>query len=309
MIVALAGGVGGARMADGLARILAPGELVVGVNTGDDFTHLGLEISPDLDTVLYTLSGLADIERGWGQAGETWAAMDALERLGGETWFRLGDKDLATHIERTRRLRAGESLSRICADFAARLGVRQHIVPMSDDPVRTLVDTDEGRLTFQDYFVRRQCAPRLTGLSFDGAANARPCPALLEALASPALEAVILCPSNPFLSVAPILALPGMRAALEAARAPIAAVSPIIAGGAVKGPAAKIMAELGLVPSAAAVADHYGELIDGFVLDEADAGQAVAISVPTLVTDAVMHGVEDRARLAKEVVAFAQALR
>lgn len=308
MIVALAGGVGGARMADGLARVLAPGELVIGVNTGDDFTHLGLEISPDLDTVFYTLSGLADVERGWGQAGETWAMITALERLGGETWFRLGDKDLATHIERTRRLGAGEPLSAICADFAARLGVTQRIVPMSDNPVRTLVDTDEGRLAFQDYFVRRQCAPRLLGLVFEGAEQAKPCPALMDALASSTLEAVIVCPSNPYLSVDPILAVPGLRAALRDAKAPVVAVSPIIAGGAVKGPAAKIMRELGHEPSAAAVAAHYGALIDGFVLDHADAAQIPSISVPCLATDAIMHGVEDRGRLAKEVLAFARTL-
>src|SRR5581483_7919447 len=224
-------------------------------------------------------------------------------------WFRLGDRDLATHIERTHRLRGGEPLSAICADFASRLGIRQTIVPMSDDPVRTLVDTDVGRLTFQDYFVRRQCAPKVLGLAFGGAEQARPCEALLEGLAASSLDAVIICPSNPFLSIDPILAIPGVRAALEAVRAPVVAVSPIVAGGAVKGPAAKIMQELGLAPSALAVARRYGSLIDGFVLDEADAPQAEAVGLPTLATGIVMRSVEDRARLAEEVVGFARRLR
>jgi LPPG:FO 2-phospho-L-lactate transferase len=309
MIVALAGGVGGARLADGLAAALAPDELLVAVNTGDDFTHLGLEISPDLDTVVYTLAGLADAERGWGVAGETWAAMDALARLGGETWFRLGDRDLAMHLERTRRLRSGETLSAVCADFAARLGIGPRILPMSDDPVRTLVETDEGQLSFQDYFVRRQCAPKVAGLSFEGADEARPSPELIAALASPGLEAVIICPSNPFLSIGPMLAIPALRAALAAAAAPVVAVSPIISGAAVKGPAAKIMTELGLDPSAGAVARHYGHLIDGFVLDTADAAQIPDIPVPALATDIVMRGREGRIRLAEQVVAFARMLR
>jgi LPPG:FO 2-phospho-L-lactate transferase len=309
MIVALAGGVGGARLADGLASALPPGELLVAVNTGDDFTHLGLEISPDLDTVLYTLAGIADEDRGWGLAGESWQAMDAIGRLGGETWVRLGDRDLATHIERTRRLRSGETLSAITSDFAARLGIRQELVPMSDDPVRTVVETDAGTLAFQDYFVRRQCAPRIAGISFQGADEARPSARLLDALASSTLEAVIICPSNPFLSLGPILAMPALRAALAAASAPVVAVSPIIAGAAVKGPAAKIMTELGLATAAATIASHYGALLDGFILDHADQAAARDVAVPTNVTDILMRGRNDRTRLAREVIAFALSLQ
>jgi len=235
--------------------------------------------------------------------------MAALERLGGESWFLLGDRDLATHIERTRRLAAGETLSGVTRDFATRLGVRQTILPMSDDRVRTLVETDAGLLAFQDYFVRLHCAPRLTGLRFDGAATARPLQALLAALAAPDLEAVIICPSNPFLSLGPMLAMPALTEALRRSRAPVVAVSPIIGGKAVKGPAAKIMAELGMTPSAAAVARHYGALLDGFMLDCVDAVEADACRVPTCVTDIMMHTRPDRARLAQTVIDFAGTLR
>jgi LPPG:FO 2-phospho-L-lactate transferase len=309
MIIALAGGVGGARLADGLAAALPPGALLVVVNTGDDFTHLGLSISPDIDTVVYTLSGLADTERGWGVAGESWEMLAALARLGGETWFRLGDRDLATHLERSRRLAAGQTLSEITADFAARLGIVPSIIPMTDDPVHTVVDTDEGALAFQDYFVRRQCAPKVRALRFDGAVQARPAPAVMEALASPALEAVIICPSNPFLSLGPLLAMPAFRDALAATTAPVVAVSPIIGGKAVKGPAAKIMAELVLVPGAAAVARYYGSLLHGFVLDQGDAAEIKEVPVPCLATDILMRTTEDRVRLAREVVSFTRTLR
>jgi LPPG:FO 2-phospho-L-lactate transferase len=309
VILALAGGVGGARMADGLQGLVSDGELLIAVNTGDDFTHLGLEISPDLDTVLYTLAGLADVERGWGLAGESWAMMSALKRLGGAGWFQLGDRDLATHLERTRRLAAGETLSAITADFAVRLGIRQRILPMSDDPVRTIVETDAGSLGFQDYFVARQCRPRVSALRFEGAATARAATALLEALASPDLEAVIVCPSNPFLSLGPILAIPAIRAALAATAAPVVAVSPLIGGMAVKGPAAKIMAELGLAPGVAAIAAHYGDLLDGIVLDHVDAAEASALGIQSYVTDILMRSLPDRARLAAEVLAFARSLR
>ncbi|MCA3254030.1 MAG: 2-phospho-L-lactate transferase [Alphaproteobacteria bacterium] len=305
-VLALAGGVGGARLAAGLARALPPGDLAVAVNTGDDFEHLGLSISPDIDTVVYTLAGLNNPELGWGLASETWAFMAALERLGGETWFRLGDRDLATHVERTRRLAAGETLSAITADFAARLDIAQRIVPMSDDPVRTIVETDEGALAFQDYFVRRQCAPVFRGLRFDGADGARPSAGFAEALADPALEAIVICPSNPLLSLGPILAVPEVRAALAARRVPCIAVSPFIGGQAVKGPAGKIMAELGRDATPAGLLALYDGLVDGLVIDGADAGARA--DVPLHVTDTLMRGPDDQTRLAREALAFAAGL-
>ena len=318
-VLALAGGVVGAKLADGLQTALAPpdggGLLTVVVNTGDDFEHLGLHVCPDLDTVTYTLSGRANPETGWGMAGETWGFMDALAALGGEDWFRLGDRDLATHVERTRRLRAGEQLSRVAADFAERLGVPSHarIAPMSDDPVRTVVETGEGGLSFQEYFVRRACEPAVRGLRFDGAAAARPAAAFESSLAAPDLEAVVVCPSNPYLSVDPILAVPGVRRALVRCAAPVVAVSPIVGGRAIKGPAAKIMGELGVEASAAAVAARYRDFLDGFVIDEADGALAAGIEAadgPRVeVEKTVMRTGEDRARLADAVLEFARLLR
>jgi LPPG:FO 2-phospho-L-lactate transferase len=308
-VVAVSGGVGGAKLALGLYRILAPECLMVVCNTGDDFEHLGLSISPDLDTVLYTLAGIANPETGWGCAHETWTFMQALEQLGGETWFRLGDADLATHVERTRRLAAGESLSAISDDFRRRLDVHARVVPMCDDPVRTMVRTDEGVLPFQRYFVERRCAPKVSGFEFRGAGAARPTQALREALESEHLEAVVICPSNPFISIDPILAVPGIRAAIAACPAPTVAVSPVIGGRAIKGPTAKIMAELGLPTTASAVAAHYAGLLDGFVLDTADAEQAEQIDSPCLATPTLMASEDDKRRLAAEVLAFARRLR
>jgi LPPG:FO 2-phospho-L-lactate transferase len=305
-VVALSGGIGGAKLALGLYRTLPSDSLLVVCNTGDDFEHLGLSISPDLDTVLYTLAGVANPETGWGRAGETWSFMEALERLGGETWFRLGDADLATHVERTRRLAAGETLSAITDDFRRRLGVRAGIAPMCDEAVRTMVQTADGVLPFQRYFVERRCEPEVTGFEFEGATKARLTPALGEALAGDSLEAVVICPSNPFISVDPILAVPGMRAAIAACPAPVVAVSPIIGGRAVKGPTAKMMAELGVPASAKAVAEHYAGLLDGFVLDAADAAEADAIELPCLATRALMASEDDKRELAAEVLAFAR---
>ena len=307
-VLALCGGVGGAKLALGLYRHLGPGRLRVVVNTGDDFEHLGLHVSPDLDTVLYTLSGRDNPETGWGRADETWSFMSALETLGGETWFRLGDGDLALHVERTRRLRAGETLSRVCDDFAGRFGIHARILPMSDDPVRTMVHTPGGRLTFQHYFVREACRPTVTGIAFEGAADARPNPEALRALADPGLEAVVICPSNPYLSIDPILALPDLRAALAACAAPVIAVSPVVGGRAVKGPTAKIMRELGVAPTGAAIARHYQGLIDGLVLDHADASQADGLAVPAAVTGSVMTSLDDRVALARVVLDFAARL-
>src|SRR5437899_2641177 len=263
LVVALSGGIGGAKLVLGLSRIMPPADLLVIVNTGDDFEHLGLAISPDLDTIMYTLAGLDDPQRGWGRRNETWTFMSALAGLGGETWFRLGDGDLATHVERTRRRAAGEALSAITADFCRRLGVAARLVPMSDDKVRTRLRTEEGWLDFQDYFVRRRCAPPVREIAYDGAASARAHPDLLAALRDPRLRTVVICPSNPLLSIEPILAVAELREAIARAAAPVVAVSPIIGGRAVKGPTAKMMSELGLEVSAVAVARSSQDLLDG----------------------------------------------
>jgi LPPG:FO 2-phospho-L-lactate transferase len=299
VIVALTGGIGGAKLVLGLARVLPPEELAVVVNTGDDFEHFGLSISPDIDTVVYTLAGLANREYGWGRQDETWSFMETIGQLGGPTWFRLGDRDLAMHIARTQRLRAGETLSAITADLARRLGVAQRILPMSDDPVRTELLTETGWMDFQDYFVGRQSQPRISAIRFRGAEAARASPDFLAALADERIRGVAICPSNPLISVDPILAIPGVREALAACRAPVVAVSPVIGGKAVKGPTVKMMAELGLEASARAVAARYGELIDGFVLDHADAADASAIRQRVTLAATLMTTLEDREALAR----------
>lgn len=312
MILALAGGVGGAKLAAGLQAALdSPQDLLVVVNTGDDFEHLGLSICPDLDTVMYTLAGRANPETGWGLAGESWNFLEALGALGGEDWFRLGDRDLATHVERTRRLRAGETLSRVTANLCGRLGVPSRIAPMSDDPVRTVIETPDGDLPFQEYFVRRRCEPVVKGLRFEGVGTASMSAAFMSAVAAASLEAVIVCPSNPYLSVDPILAIPGARAALARCAAPVVVVSPIVGGRAIKGPAAKIMKELGVEVSAATVAARYRDFLDGFVLDEADRALAPRIesqtrSVRAFVEPAVMRDHQDRTRLAARVLEVAR---
>jgi LPPG:FO 2-phospho-L-lactate transferase len=306
--VALSGGVGGAKLALGLDRVTDAGDLLVVANTGDDFEHLGLTICPDIDTVVYTLAGVANPETGWGRADEGWRVMETLATLGGETWFRLGDRDIALHLERTRRLQAGETLGTITADIAGRLGIAARILPMSDQPVRTIVETPDGPLPFQHYFVREQCAPVVTGFRFDRADAARPAPGLLDALADPALTAIVVCPSNPFISIDPILSVPGLRDAVAGSAAPVVAVSPIVGGHAIKGPTAKMMRELGLDSDAVAVARHYEGLIDGFVLDQCDAASAGAVrslGVEAAVTGTVMNSLEDRERLARFVLDFA----
>jgi LPPG:FO 2-phospho-L-lactate transferase len=308
-VVALSGGVGGAKLALGLSRVLPANELLVVCNTGDDFEHLGLCISPDIDTVMYTLAGVANPELGWGRADETWSFMEALNSIGGETWFRLGDRDLAVHIERTRRLRGGESLSAITGDLCARLGVAPRVLPMSDDPVRTRVRTDDGWIDFQDYFVRRRCEPVVHELAFHGASTARAQPDFLTALADPATKAVVICPSNPFISIEPILAVPGVSAALAECAAPVIAVSPIIGGRAIKGPTAKMMAELGMTPSAGGVARRYDELIDGYVCDFADMDQAAGVSAKVTLAQTLMTTLADREALARVVLSAARMLR
>ncbi len=303
-VVALAGGVGGAKLAHGLAMTLPPEALTVVVNTGDDFEHLGFHISPDVDTVMYTLAGLANPETGWGLAGETWNFLEALQRLGGDTWFRLGDRDLATHVERRRRMASGESLTEVTKALCAALGVRPAVRPMSDDPLRTMVQTDEGELGFQEYFVHRQCRPKVQGFKFAGEEQARPTPAVVQALR--AADLIVLCPSNPFVSLEPILRLPGVRDLVRAR--PAVAVSPIVGGQALKGPAGKMLGELGLEVSAVAVARYYTGLLQGFVLDEVDAARAEEVrglGLQVLVADTVMRREADRGRLAAQVIDFA----
>lgn len=308
-VLALAGGVGGAKLVLGLSRVLGGGELVVVGNTGDDFNHLGLAISPDLDTLLYTLAGLADRSRGWGRQDETWKFMEALEQFGGPTWFRLGDSDLALHIERTRQLTAGDSLSAVTDRLRRRLGVATRILPMTDDPVRTRLRTSDGWLDFQDYFVRLRCEPVVQALSYVGAEAARPLVEVLDLLAGDSLRAVVICPSNPFLSIEPILAIPGMRAAIAGCRAPVVGLSPIIAGQAVKGPTAKMMKELGIEATAEAVAHRYADLLDVFIVDQADAAASMPEGVARLLEQTLMITLGDRERLARAVIQAADAAR
>ncbi len=311
MILALAGGVGGARLAVGLAQVLPPRELAIVVNTGDDFEHLGLAVCPDIDTVLYTLAGIQNPATGWGRAEETWSFMDTVRSLGAESWFNLGDRDLAMHVLRTHALRAGAALSQVTADLARRLGVRHSVIPMSDAPVRTRVETARGELAFQDYFVRLRCKPRVLGFRFPGAARARPPKQLARLLDSRAIDAVIICPSNPYVSVAPILRVPAIASWLRARRVPVVAVSPIVGGAAIKGPAAKIMRELGAEVSALGVARHYGARVDGWVIDNADRAlrePIEALGRKVLVTHTLMSDRAVSKRLAAEVVRFARAL-
>ena len=343
-VLALSGGVGGAKLALGLYRVLPPDTLTVVANTGDDFEHLGLQVSPDLDTLLYTLSGQDNPELGWGRRGETWTFMAALEALGGESWFRLGDGDLATHVERTRRLKAGERLSAIMDDFRRRLGIAARLLPMSDEPVRTRLRTQthtvirgldprisgpsedgrinpgrdaegpvasesDGWLDFQDYFVRLHCEPVVQEIAFTGAEEARPHPDFLAALADPNLRAVMVCPSNPFISIDPILAVPGVREALRETRAVVVAVSPIVGGQAVKGPAAKMMAELGLPVDAATPARRYRDFLDLYIADETDAAAVAGLDLPVVLTQTLMQTLEDREDLARAVLAAADRAR
>ena len=306
-ILALSGGVGGAKLVHGLAGLLAPEQLLIAANTGDDFTHLGLRICPDLDTVMYTLAGIANQATLWGVAGETWQFMDALAAYSDATWFNLGDRDLATHVVRSDLLNQGKTLTAVTALLSRKLGIAHPIVPMSDDPVATRVQTTEGELPFQEYFVKLKCGPVVTGFHFAGGAQARVNPAIIALLKDPDLGGVIICPSNPFVSVAPILSLPGMKTCIEQAQVPVVAVTPIIGGRAVKGPAAKMMAELGLPVSAAGIARYYLGLIDGFVLDDIDgseSGDISAMNIKVLSTATIMSGLDDKIRLAGEVLEF-----
>ena len=304
-IVALAGGVGGAKLAHGLAQILKPEDLTVIVNTGDDFEHYGLYICPDLDTVCYTLAGIANPETGWGRAEESWNAMENLSKLGAPDWFRLGDKDLGTHLERTRRLKEGYSLSQITKDFGTAWGIQHIVMPMSDQPVRTYVETDQGELEFQEYFVHRRCEPHVKGFWFDGVDMAEPARGAREAVQS--ADAIVICPSNPWVSIDPILKILSPILKEEGRGARLIAVSPIIGGQAIKGPAAKMYKELGIEPSAFAVANHYRGLATDFVLDQIDEQLNESIkglSMQTHVTNTLMKSPDDRKRLAVDLLQF-----
>jgi len=299
-VVALAGGVGAARFLDGLTRVLAPERIFIIGNTADDAEIHGLHISPDLDTVTYTLSGLSDPKRGWGICGDSFRCLEALSRLGADTWFQLGDRDLATHLYRTQRLRQGAKLSAITAEITAALRVRPQIVPMSDDRVRTRVCTPTGELEFQTYFVKRRARDKVVSVRFEGATEATPAPGVLEAIAG--AEAIILCPSNPFISIGPILAIPGIRESLRSKRDRVAAISPIVGGRALKGPAAAMMKSMRLRPAAIEVARLYADFVGTFVLDDVDRAQAAAVEklgIRPVVTNTVMRGLRERKSLAR----------
>lgn len=310
MIVALAGGVGGAKLADGLYRTVAPDELTVIVNTGDDFDLYGLHIAPDADTVLYTLAGLANPETGWGIAGDTFTTLEMLRRYGEDTWFLLGDRDFATHIQRTRWLHEGQTPTQVAAALAAALGVRAQLLPMCDAPVATYVHTPVGELAFQDYFVRRHHSDDVLGIRFDGIAGARPSEPIRAAIAQ--AEAIIFCPSNPLVSIGPILSVPGLRDLVRSANAPRIAISPIIGGQALRGPADRMLAGLGDEVSAFGVAQLYADVLDGMVIDHTDAALAQRIHselhLRVLVTDTIMRDSTDRQRLAQETLRFARQL-
>ena len=301
-ITVLAGGVGAARFLDGLRRVVDPAEIDVICNVGDDFQWRGLHVSPDIDTVIYTLAGLEG-EQGWGHRGDTFAMLDELEALGEEPWFRIGDRDLATHVWRSERLRGGETLSAVTAELAKRRGLRCRLLPVTDDRHPTVVATPEGELAFQDYFVRGRASATVTGLRFPGAASARPAPGVIEAITE--ADAVIVAPSNPFVSIDPLLAVPGVREALGSSRGVRVAVSPIVGGDAVKGPAAAMMRSLGHEVSALGVARLYAGLLDVFVLDAVDAalaGAVEALGLRAVVCDTMMTSAERREALARSVL-------
>ena len=310
-VLALCGGVGGAKLAHGLSRILAPEELFVAVNTGDDFEHAGLPVSPDLDTVMYTLAEASDPGRGWGIAGETWRFMAMLAPFKELSWFNLGDKDLATHLRRAQALRAGLDLDQATRSLCHSFGVRHRIFPMTLERLRTVVVTAQGRLPFQDYFVRLGCRPRARAIEFDGAGRARPHPLFDSLLTRDGLRAVILCPSNPFLSIDPILSLETLRSRLRAVGAPVVAVSPIVGGKALRGPAAKLMEEMNLPVNNLSVAEHYRDFLDGLIIDEADRHETGAIEqlgIKVKAAAAIMRSTQDRIALAETCLRFAARL-
>ncbi len=302
-VVALAGGVGAARFLDGLTRVIAPERVFIIGNTADDAEIHGLHISPDLDTVTYTLAGLANPEHGWGLRGDSFRCLEALGRLGADTWFQLGDLDLATHLYRTERLRKGATLTEVTSEINRALKVRSTLVPMSNQRVRTRICTPSGELEFQNYFVKRRARDRVTAMRFEGASDASPAPGVLDAIGN--AEAIVLCPSNPFISIGPILAIPGIREALQQRRDKVAAISPIVGGRALKGPAAKMMKSMQLKSSAAEVAKLYVDFCGVFVLDEVDgkdAPEVEALDMRAVVADTVMRGPREKKSLAQVVV-------
>ena len=303
-ILAITGGVGGAKLALGLSKILTPDELLFLVNTGDDFQHLGLEISPDLDSLLYALSGKNNPELGWGRANETWACISELEELGADSWFRLGDRDLALHLVRTQMLSQGATLQNVADRLCESLGIDHRIAPMSNDKISTTVNTPNGKLAFQEYFVREQCEPAVIDFDFEGIENSKPNPVVMSWLDE--CDGIIICPSNPYVSVDTILSVPKYRDAFQSK--PVIAVSPIVGGLAIKGPAAKMMKELGVPPTPIAVAKHYGSLLSGFVLDQTDHEQAKDIAIPSIVTQTIMLTLQDRIELAEQCVRFLEEL-
>jgi LPPG:FO 2-phospho-L-lactate transferase len=308
-VCALAGGVGGAKLASGLQDVLPPGDLSMVVNTADDFDLWGLHICPDLDTVMYTLAGISDPETGWGIVAESFETLNMVESYGEETWFKLGDRDLATHVLRTSRMRSGETLTEVTAGLSGALGVESAVMPMSDDPISTILETPEGRLEFQEYFVRRGQKDEVLGIELRGIENARPTERVLAAISG--ADAMVLCPSNPVVSVGPILALPGMMEVLASSSVPKVAVSPIVGGRALKGPADRMLASLGHEVSATGVARMYAGLVDGMVVDRTDEGERAgieALGIRVLVTDSVMRDAEDRTRLASETLEFGAGL-
>ena len=307
--LAITGGVGGAKLALGLSHILGPSELAFLVNTGDDFEHLGLHVSPDIDTLMYTLSGLSNPETGWGRAGESWNFIESLRELGGETWFKLGDRDLAVHVRRTTMLEEGRRLTDVTAALFRAVGIEHQALPMSDAPVRTMINTAAGQLAFQHYFVRERCEPVVRGFEYDGADSAQAVPEFDVWMADADLAGVVICPSNPFLSIDPIFAIAGIKQTLLDCKAPVVAVSPIVDGAAIKGPTAKIMAELEVPTDAAAIAAHYGPLLDGFVIDETDRALETAISAAGLgvvAAQSVMRTLDDKIDLAHTALELLQ---
>ena len=303
-ILAITGGVGGAKLALGLSKILSPEQVMFAVNIADDFTHLGLHISPDIDSLTYALAEQNNQELGWGRAGETWQFIETLGSLGGENWFRLGDKDMALHMRRSGLLNDGATLTEATAEITRRMGIAHKVMPISNDPIRTVVQTEQGDLEFQHYFVRERCQPSVSGFRFDGIENAAINPAIRGYLTD--CDGIIICPSNPFVSVAPVIEVAGFLAATG--RIPTIAVSPIIGGTAIKGPAAKMMQELSIPSSALAVAEYYQEkypgLLDGFVIDASDADDLDQFTLPTVATPSVMVSLTDRIALAERCLSF-----
>ena len=306
-VLALAGGVGGAKLALGLARVLSPKELTVVVNTGDDEEFHGLHVSPDLDTVMYTMAGVVNPNTGWGYAGDTFNALNAIGQYGSSVWFNLGDKDLATHLVRSQLIKEGRTLSQVTDILCSALGVKHQVVPMSDGRIRTIVETEEGDLPFQTYFVKRRCEPKVKGFRYEMAPDVIPSPKFESSLQATDLSGIIFCPSNPFLSIAPILMLPGIKAKLQATNRTRIIVSPIVGDQALRGPAAKIMTELGYEVSCLEVARQYQGLCDVFVIDPVDQQYAQKIAdlgMRPEIYPTVMDQEEDKTTLAKHIIAM-----